>query len=78
MCSRPMVLSTDKRGRKMYVCHTLSCGYSEPENGADSSRRPGKREKAMNRRLISRYSDKSKGTATFADLIRAAEERKKK
>ncbi len=77
LCSRPMVLSTDKRGRKSYVCHTLSCGYSETEEDHSGSRKPGKREKAMNRRLISQYSDKSKGTATFADLIRESERRRK-
>lgn len=78
MCSRPMILSTDKMGRKIYVCHTLSCGYSEAENSADgNTMRPGKREKALNRKLISRYSDKSKSTSTFADLIREAQDRKK-
>ncbi len=78
MCSRPMILSTDKRGRKIYVCHTLSCGYSEAENSSgDNTMRPGKREKALNRKLISIYSDKSKSTSTFADLIKEAQERKK-
>ena len=76
LCSRPMALSKDKRGHKIYVCHTLSCGYTESGGDHSGSPRPGKREKAMNRRLISQYSDKSKSTATFADLIKEAERRR--
>jgi hypothetical protein len=32
----------------------------------------------MNRRLIEQFSDHSKDTATFADLIQSARERKEK
>ncbi len=78
MCGKPMFTGKDKRGRKILVCHSLSCGYSEsPDSHQGGSMKMGRREKAISRKLISRYSDKSSGTATFADLIRAAEERKK-
>jgi DNA topoisomerase-3 len=77
VCGKMMMPVLDKKGRKMLVCQSLSCGYEQTEGQGDSlSRRPSKKQKAMNRRLIQQFSDKSKETATFADLIKAAQERK--
>lgn len=78
LCGRPMIQNTDRRGKTMYTCYSLSCGYEEPtDEGAQTLRRPGRKEKALNRKLISKYSDKSSSTSTFGDLIRQAEQRKK-
>lgn len=79
VCGKMMMPVLDKKGRKMLVCQSLSCGYEQSESQGDSlSRRPSKKQKVMNRRLIQQFSDKSKETATFADLIRAAQERQEK
>jgi DNA topoisomerase-3 len=77
VCGRMLMPVKDKKNRKKLVCYALSCGYEQSaEEHAGLSRRPSKREKAMNRRLIDKYSDQSKETATFADLIKAAGEKK--
>ncbi len=80
-CGRLMMPVLDKKGRKMLVCPSLSCGYEQSEAGPEGGpmgRRPSKKQKAMNRRLIEQFSDRSKDTATFADLIQSARERKEK
>jgi DNA topoisomerase-3 len=77
VCGKMMMPVADKKGRKILVCQSLSCGYEQTEGQGDSlSRRPSKKQKALNRRLIQQFSDKSKETSTFADLIKAAQERK--
>jgi hypothetical protein len=78
MCGKVMIQTKDRRGRKILVCHSLSCGYEESlDQRAGELRRPGRREQAMNKRLIQEFSDKTKETSSFADLIKAAQERKK-
>jgi DNA topoisomerase-3 len=77
VCGKMMMPVLDKKGRKMLICQSLSCGYEQSQGEGDSlSRRPSKKQKAVNRRLIQQYSDKSKDTSTFADLIKAAKDRK--
>lgn len=72
ICGRLMMSVLDKKGRKMLICQTLSCGYEQTEQGSESLyRRPSKKETAMNRRLIQTYSDHSKETSSIADLIKA-------
>jgi len=79
VCGKMMMPVLDKKGRKMLVCQSLSCGYEQSEGQGDSlSRRPSRKQKTMDRRLIRQFSDKSKETATFADLVKAARERQKK
>ena len=79
VCGKMLMPVLDKKGRKMLVCQSLSCGYEQSEGQGDSlSRRPSKKQKTMNQRLIRQFSDKSKETATFADMIRAARERQEK
>ncbi len=71
----------DKKGRKMLVCQSLSCGYEQMEGERDAGfpgRRPSRKQKAVDRRLIQQFSDHSKETATFADLIKEAQARKGK
>ena len=77
VCGKMMMPVLDKKGRKILVCQSLSCGYEQSAGeGGSLSRRPSKKQKALDRRLIQQFSDKSKETATFADLIKAAQERK--
>jgi DNA topoisomerase-3 len=79
VCGKMMMPVLDKKGRKMLVCQSLSCGYEQSEVQGDYlSGRPSKKQKAMNRRMIQQFSDKSKETTTFADLIKAAQERQEK
>jgi DNA topoisomerase-3 len=78
VCGKMMLSVRDKTGKKLSVCQSFSCGYEESEDaGYNLARRPSKREKAHTRRLIRKYSDTSKDTATFADLIKASMDKKK-
>jgi DNA topoisomerase-3 len=77
VCGKMMMPVADKKGRKILVCQSLSCGYEQSAGEGDLlSRRPSKKQKALDRRLIQQFSDKSKETTTFADLIKAAQDRK--
>lgn len=79
LCGKMMMAAKDKKGRKRLVCHSLACGYEQSEsNDSGFSRKPSKREKAVTSRLVHKYSDHSAETSTFADLIKASIERKKK
>jgi DNA topoisomerase-3 len=78
MCGKTLLPVLDRRGRRIQVCQSLSCGYEAGgEPGEPLAHRPSAREKAMGRRLIRQFSDDSKETATFADLVRAAQKKKK-
>ncbi|MCK5197592.1 MAG: DNA topoisomerase III, partial [Spirochaetales bacterium] len=77
MCGKMLIPGKDRRGNKIFICHSLSCGYEEDsQTRGDLPHRAGRREKAMNKRIISEYSDNSSTTSSFADLIRASQERK--
>jgi DNA topoisomerase-3 len=75
-CGRALIEVT-QRGRKKKICQALSCGYQEEQQRHGEPRRASKQERAMNRRLIRQYSDDSKDTVSFGDLIKAAQEKKK-
>ncbi|HEB11928.1 MAG TPA: DNA topoisomerase III [Spirochaetales bacterium] len=78
ICGKMMMAAKDKKGRKRLVCHSLACGYEQSEsNDSSLSHRPSKREKAVTRQLVRKYSDHSAETSTFGDLIKASMERKK-
>ena len=59
----------------MLVCQGLSCGYEEQEGGGMDGK-PSEKEKRIARTLMKQYGNTSKETSTFADLIKAAQERK--
>jgi len=75
LCGKPLYPVKGKRGRTMLVCQGLSCGYEEQEGGGMDGK-PSEKEKRIARTLMKQYGDTSKETSTFADLIKAAQERK--
>ena len=76
VCGKPLMAVRSKKGETL-VCHSLSCGYEEERNrDGTTGSRPTKRERDTARRYMGQYKPDS-GTSSFADLIRAAEERKK-
>jgi DNA topoisomerase-3 len=78
MCGSNM-LSVKDKGNKSLKCSNPRCSYVQAENKDDAAwHRRSKKEVFMNRKLIGQYSDHTKETSTFADLIREAQERKKK
>ncbi len=72
LCGRMMMPVKDKKGREIYVCRSLSCGYEEePEDrNPYGYRKPSQKEKAVARKLIKQYSENSSDTFTLADLIK--------
>jgi hypothetical protein len=77
VCGRPLLAVQDRRGRKLLVCQALSCGYEQSDRPGDGPHRPSPREKAITRRMLREYSDDAQETSSFAELIRAAQEKKK-
>ncbi len=78
LCGRPMMSSHDKKGREIKVCRSLTCGYEEePENRGGMSK-PSKREKAVARNLMKKYSADSGDTFTLADMIKEKPKRNRK
>ena len=79
MCGKQMLSVLGPKGRKKNVCRSLSCGYEqEEENESSFLRKPSRKEQQMGRHLMRKYSDNTKDTSSFADLIKASQERKKK
>ncbi len=77
-CGKPMLAARDRRGNRIRVCVSFSCGYEEHEETSDGRPpRLSKREQGRVRGLIRKYSDSSKETSTFGDLIKASKEKKK-
>jgi DNA topoisomerase-3 len=77
VCGRPLLAVQDRRGRKILACQALSCGYEQGAQAGDGPHRPSPREKAITRRMLREYSDDTKETTSFAELIRAAQEKRK-
>jgi len=73
-CGGQMMRVQGKKDQVITVCQSLSCGYEEM-NG-----KPTKKAKAMERRAVKQHAaDRSSSdTATFADLIKASQERKQR
>ena len=77
MCGKPLMAVTSKRGETL-VCQALSCGYEEEKGRGDAAGgKPTKRERDTARRYMGKYGARGGETSSIADLIRAAEERKK-
>lgn len=76
VCGQTMLAVRDKKGRKLLVCRSRSCGYEQNEargGGSFGDRKPSRKEQAMNRRLINKYtSDEPADTFTLGDLLKAS------
>lgn len=78
MCGKKLMEIHDKKGNPKFVCQSLACGYEdEPERAYDPYKRQGRKEKAMNSRLVHQFSDKSKETMTLGDMLKAQMEANK-
>ncbi|MBN2658092.1 MAG: DNA topoisomerase III [Spirochaetales bacterium] len=72
MCGKKLMEIHDKKGNPKFVCQSLACGYEdEPERSSDPYRRQGRKERAMNSRLVSQYSSKEKDTMTLGEMLKA-------
>ena len=79
MCGKKLMEIHDKKGNAKFVCQSLACGFEdEPEREYDPYKRRGRKEKAMDSRLVRQFSDKSKDTMTLGDMLKAQMEEKKK
>jgi len=78
MCGKKLIEIHDKKGNPKFVCQSLACGYEdEPERKNDPYRRQGRKERAMNSRLVRQFSSKEKDTMTLGDMLKAKMEGKK-
>lgn len=79
MCGKKLMEIHDKKGNAKFVCQSLACGYEdEPEREYDPYRRQGRKEKAMNSRLVRQFSDKSSDTMTLGEMLKAQMDANKK
>ena len=79
MCGKMMMSIKAKKGQKL-VCSDGRCGYEQSDKPDDAgSYKSSRKEKAMNRRMIDRFSDnKKKATGgTLGDLFEKALDKKK-
>lgn len=78
VCGQKLLSVKDKKGKQLLVCRSRSCGYEQSASQSDDlSRKPTRKEHAMNRKMISKYTDKdAKETFTLGDLLKASMEKK--
>jgi len=77
MCGKKLMEIHDKKGNPKFVCQSLACGYEdEPERKNDPYRRQGRKERAMNSRLVRQFSSKEKDTMTLGEMLKAQMENK--
>lgn len=70
MCSKPMLTVKDKKGRPILVCQDRKCGYrDEKKKKNDYGISMSKRERGMNKSLISKYSETEEATTNLGDLL---------
>ena len=78
MCGKKMLTFKGKKG-KMLVCQDRNCGFRKPEKESKGEWfKKSKKERFINKKLIEEYSDHSKDTLSFGDLLKKAMEKKKK
>ncbi|OHD31366.1 MAG: hypothetical protein A2086_03070 [Spirochaetes bacterium GWD1_27_9] len=79
-CGKKLLFVRDKKGKKILVCRSLTCGYEEDENRNDElTRKPSQKEKEITRKLINKYtSNNSSDSFTLGDLLKKSMEEKKK
>jgi DNA topoisomerase-3 len=75
VCGKTMLSFPDRRGKKVLVCQSLSCGYEQRGDPEDAfGRKASPRERAVTRKLIHEYSDDAPETATLGDMLKASRE----
>ncbi len=79
MCGQKLLSVKNKKGKKLLVCRSRSCGYEQDEyQGSDMSRKPSYKEKEMARRLINKYtSNEPAETYTLGDALKASMDKNK-
>ena len=76
-CSKPLMSVKNKKGQKLLVCPSKSCGYER--NQFMNEDKPSEKEKQMTRKLMHKYgaNQKQGETYTLGDLLKAKLENKK-
>ena len=70
MCGKQMLNVKDKKGKDILVCQDRSCGYEDKKRSKDNfGLNISKREKGMNKKLISKYSEKEEAVTNLGDLF---------
>jgi len=77
-CGKPLISNKDKKGRKILICPSKSCGYERDQYNDNGN--PTNKEKQIARRFMNKYgADKtSKETFTLGDMLKAKMENNKK
>jgi len=71
MCGKKMLSVKGKKNKKMLVCQDRTCGYREEEKDKNSfGISMSKRDRHMNKRLASKYSDKEEAVTNLGDLLK--------
>lgn len=78
ICGKKFLTGRDKKGVKMLVCQSRSCGYEQKESEDWESGKQTRKQKAMVSKMIHKYTDtKSKNTQSFGDILKASLDKKK-
>lgn len=77
-CGKPLISNKDKKGRKILICPSKSCGYERDQFNDNGN--PTNKEKQIARRFMNKYgADKAtKETYTLGDMLKAKMENNKK
>lgn len=80
LCGKKLLYNRDKKGNKILVCRSLTCGYEEEENRSnDLSRKPSQKEREITRRLMYKYNaDDPSNKVTLGDIFKKSLEEKEK
>ncbi|HNZ27758.1 MAG TPA: DNA topoisomerase III [Spirochaetota bacterium] len=76
-CGKPLISNKDKKGRKILICPSKSCGYERDQFNDNDS--PTNKEKQIARKYMNKYgaNKNSKETFTLGDMLKAKMEIKK-
>ncbi|MCU0822785.1 MAG: DNA topoisomerase 3, partial [Spirochaetes bacterium] len=74
LCGKKLLTTKDKKGRKILVCRSRSCGYeSEAAQNDNFQNKQSRKEKEISRKLIYKYTDNNaKETFTLGDIMKAS------
>lgn len=77
-CGKPLISNKDKKGRKILICPSKSCGYERDQFNDNGN--PTNKEKQIARRFMNKYGADKTSTETFTlgDMLKAKMESNKK